>query len=65
LSAPLDTTLARNLARDKTEPDKYVRRRHARAADFTFDHTTVRRISTERSLAETVREVKLVVWQTL
>ncbi len=64
LSAPLDTTLERNLARDKTEPDKYVRRRHERA-DFTFDNTTVRRISTDRSLAETVREVKFAVWKTL
>ncbi len=65
LSAPLDTTLARNLARDKTEPDPYVRRRHARSADFTFDHATVRRISTDRPLSDTVREVKAAVWKML
>jgi thymidylate kinase len=65
LSAPLDTTLARNLARDKTEPDTYVRKRHARSADFTFDNTAVCRISTDRPLSETVREVKLAVWKTL
>jgi thymidylate kinase len=65
LSAPLDTTLARNLARDKTEEDTYVRKRHARAADFEFDHTTVHRINTDRPLDDTTREVKLAVWRML
>lgn len=65
LAAPLETTLERNLARQKTEADTYVRRRYTRSADFTFDHTTVRRIDTDRSLPETVREVQGVVWDTL
>ena len=65
LSAPLNTTLARNQAREKTEDDTYVRKRHARSADFTFDRTTVRRINTDRPLWETIREVKAAVWKTL
>ncbi len=65
LTAPLEATLARNLERDKTEPDTYVRRRYTRSAHFTFDRTTVHRISTDRPLLETVREVKGTIWNAL
>ncbi len=65
LTAPLETTLARNLARDKTEPEDYVRRRHARSADLVFDGTIVHRISTDQALAVTVREAKEAIWDLL
>lgn len=65
LTAPLDVTLARNAARDKTEPEEHVRFRHALSSDLEFDGVTVRRVSTDRPLEDVVREVKEAIWATL
>lgn len=65
LTAPLETTLERNAQRDKTEPEDYVRRRHARSVDMRFDGVPVVRINTDRSLAETLLAVKKAVWKAL
>ena len=65
LTAPLDVTLARNAARDKTEPEDYVRFRHSLSSNLEFDGVPVHRISTDRSLEDVVREVKEAIWETL
>lgn len=65
LTAPLETTLARNAGRDKTEPEAYVRRRHARSLDMRFEGVPVVRVNTDRSLLETVLAVKQAVWSAL
>jgi thymidylate kinase len=58
LSAPLDVTLARNEAREKTEPEEYVRFRHALSESIRFDEARVHRIDTDRDLHEVLREVQ-------
>lgn len=65
LTAPLDVTLARNAARDKTEPEDYVRFRHSLSSNLEFDGVPVRRVSTDRPLEDVVREVKEAIWATL
>lgn len=65
LTAPLDVTLARNAARDKTEPEDYVRFRHSLSSNLEFDGVPVHRISTDRPLEDVVREVKEAIWATL
>lgn len=65
LTAPLDVTLARNAARDKTEPEDYVRFRHALSSGLEFDGVPVHRVATDRSLEEVVRDVKDAIWETL
>jgi thymidylate kinase len=65
LTAPLDVTLARNAARDKTEPEDYVRFRHSLSSDLEFDGVAVHRIGTDRPLDDVVREVKEAIWATL
>jgi thymidylate kinase len=58
LTAPLAVTLARNAARPKREPEDYVRRRHSMAEGLVFDEALVRRIDSDRELADTVRDVE-------
>lgn len=65
LCAPLDVTLARNQERNKTEPEEYVRRRHARHANLWFDDSQVRRINTDQPFDLTLLEVKKIIWQSL
>jgi thymidylate kinase len=65
LSAPLDVTLSRNAARGKTEPEEYVRRRHARTASLQFGKTPVYEINTDQPFDQTVREVKTAIWNAL
>ena len=65
LTAPLEITLSRNAQRDKTEPEAYVRRRHARSLDMKFDGVPVVSISTDRALDETFLAVKKAVWNAL
>jgi len=65
LSASLDVTLARNAARGKKEPEDYVRRRHARAANLNFGRAPVYRINTDQPIEQTVLEIKKAIWQVL
>ncbi|HYF12120.1 MAG TPA: hypothetical protein VEC09_07450 [Actinomycetota bacterium] len=58
LTAPLEVTLARNASRSKTEPEDYVRFRHARSAHLEFDGVPVLRIDTHRPLDTVVDEVR-------
>jgi thymidylate kinase len=61
LSAPLEVTLARNAARNKTEPEDYVRFRHELSSRLRFDGAPVYRIDTDRDLELVVREIEGVI----
>ena len=61
LSAPLEITLARNAARDKQEPEDYVRFRHALSSRLRFDGAPVFGIDTDRDLELVVREIEEVI----
>lgn len=65
LSAPLEVTLARNRNRDKTEPEQYVRLRHAKNSDIEFPGVPVHTIDTNRPLAAVISEVKRLIWEAL
>lgn len=65
LTASLETTLARNSDRDKTEPEEYVRRRHARSSHMTFERAPTVRINTDGSLSQAIDQVKKAVWNAL
>jgi len=61
LSAPLEVTLARNAARDKREPEDYVRFRHELSARLRFDGAPVFPIDTDRDLELVVQEIEGVI----
>jgi len=61
LSAPLEVTLARNAARNKQEPEDYVRFRHALSSKLRFDGAPVYGIDTDRDLELVVREIEEVI----
>lgn len=65
LGAPLEVTLSRNAARDKKEPEDYVRRRHARTSNLQFEKTTVHKVNTDQPFDHTVLEVKKAIWNAL
>ena len=65
LSAPLDVTLERNRTRGKTEPEDFVRRRHAMSSDVRFEGTPVHHLDTDRPLVETFRQVQRIIWDAL
>lgn len=65
LSAPLEVSVLRNVMRDKTEPEDYVRRRYAQSVNLDFGKTPVYKIDTDQPFAETVREVKQIIWNYL
>jgi thymidylate kinase len=61
LTAPLEVTLARNAARDKREPEDYVRFRHALSSRLRFDGAPVYPIDTDRDLELVVQEIEGVI----
>jgi thymidylate kinase len=61
LSAPLEVTLARNAARNKREPEDYVRFRHELSSRLRFDGTPVYRVDTDRDLGLVVQEIEGVI----
>lgn len=65
LKAPLEVTLDRNAARGKTEPEPYVRRRHARSSNLHFEKTAVCVINTDQPFDETILQVKRAIWSNL
>lgn len=62
LTVPVEIAVARNETRGKKEPEDYVRLRHAKGSNLDFGRARVHRIATDRSLEETVREVKRTIW---
>jgi thymidylate kinase len=65
LSVPLEVAVVRNQTRGKTEPEDYIRVRHAQSSNLDFGQIPVYRINTDRPLAETVLEVKNAIWNAL
>jgi thymidylate kinase len=61
LTAPLEVTLARNLARAKTEAEDYVRFRYFLTSHYQFDGATVRRVDTDRHLQAVLRDVQQAI----
>ena len=65
LSVPVEIALARNASRGKTEPEDYVRFRHAHSSSVAFGNTPVHRINTDQPLEMTILEVKKAIWNDL
>ncbi len=65
LTVPLEVAVRRNETRGKREPEDYVRLRHSLIANLDFGQTPLRRINTDRPVAETVLEVKQALWSVL
>jgi thymidylate kinase len=65
LTAPLEVTVSRNAARDKREPEEYVRWRHTLTSNLEFGKTPVHRVSTDQAFDQTVLEVKRAIWNGL
>jgi thymidylate kinase len=65
LTVPIEVALQRNATRMKkegTEPDAYVRSRHALMGKWHIPNTSICRIDTNRPLEETLLTVKRIVW---
>ena len=65
LTAPIDVTLERNRARAKKEPEDYVRVRHARSSNPTYERAPVSRVDTDQPAVESVREIRRIIWEAL
>jgi thymidylate kinase len=65
LTAPLEVTLARNAARDKKEPEDYVRFRHSLSSNLQFDGGVVHHVDTDRPIEAVLRDVKEAIENTL
>lgn len=61
LTAPLEVTLARNAAREKKEPEDYVRFRHELSSRLRFDGASVYPIDTDRDLDQVVRDIEVLI----
>ena len=61
LTAPLEVTLARNAAREKKEPEDYVRFRHELSSRLRFNGASVYPIDTDRDLDQVVREIEVLI----
>jgi thymidylate kinase len=65
LTAPLDVTLERNRSRGKSEPEEYVRSRHARSSNLQFDRVRIETVDTNRPKEDSARDVNRVIWEAL
>ena len=65
LTAPLEVTLERNRSRTKSEPEEYVRSRHARSAALEFTRTRLATVDTDRPLEAVQREIQRLIWDAL
>jgi len=65
LSVPLDVAILRNTSRGKTEPEDYVRMRHAKSSNLEFEKTSMYKINTNQPFENTVLEVKKAIWNLL
>jgi len=67
LSVPVDVAVERNLQRRKRgkETEEYVRRRHAESEKLAFPSSIVYRVTTDKPLAESIREVRRIMWEIL
>lgn len=65
LNVPVEIAVLRNAAREKKEPEEYIRFRHAQSTVLDFGHSKIIKIDTNKPFAETVLEVKKVIWHFL
>jgi thymidylate kinase len=65
LTVPVEVAVQRNKARGKTEPEDYLRRRHALASHFDYGKAYVVSVSTDQPLGKTVLDIKRAIWNTL
>jgi len=65
LKVPLEVAVMRNEARNKTEPEEYIRLRHAISHSLEFENTTVYEINTDQAFYQTALQVKEVIWNNM
>jgi thymidylate kinase len=67
LSAPLEVAVARNRGRQKAkpEPDDYVLRRHGSFVPAVFANARAFELDTNKSKAETLQELRRILWEAL
>lgn len=65
LQVPVEVAIQRNKLRSKTEPEDYLRLRHAQSSNLEFDNTPVYDINTNKPLDKTVLQIKKVIWSML
>ena len=65
LTVPVEVAILRNKHRGKTEPEDFVRMRHAQSTNLEFGRTPVNKVDTNRPFEETILEVKKAVWKVL
>jgi thymidylate kinase len=65
LKAPLELTLERNRSRGKTEPEQLVRLRHAQTSTLSFERSRVYEIDTRQPLAESLHDIRQLIWSSL
>ncbi|MDX1474631.1 MAG: hypothetical protein R3309_10715, partial [Reinekea sp.] len=65
LQVPVEVAIKRNRLRSKTEPEDYLRLRHAQSSNLEFENTPVYKINTDQHLDETVLEIKKIIWNML
>jgi len=65
LAVPLEVAVQRNATRGKREPEDYVRLRHSLIANLDFGTAPVKRLLTDKPVAETVLEAKRALWSAL
>jgi thymidylate kinase len=65
LSVPVEVAISRNRTRGKTEPEAFVRMRHAQSAKLEFGTAPVYPVNTNQPVDQTVLEVKKAIWSIL
>ena len=65
LTVPVEVAILRNRNRGKTEPEDFVRLRHAQSSNLEFEKSHVYKINTDQSLDKTVLDVKKAIWKVL
>jgi thymidylate kinase len=65
LHVPMEIAIQRNQIRSKTEPEDYVRLRHAQSSNLVFENTSVHKINTDQPLEKSVHQIKKVIWNML
>lgn len=65
LHVPVEIAIQRNRIRSKTEPEDYVRLRHAQSSNLDFENTPVYKINTDQPLDKTVLQIKKIIWNML
>lgn len=65
LTAPIEVTISRNANREKTEPEDYVRWRHAVGSNLDFGDTPIQKINTDQPFEDSLLQIKRAIWNAL